>query len=159
MASRREKVDSMLSSATYHVFTNAVNDCGLFLKMINGEFMDRIYRHADFCGVKIITAEFLKTHWHMLVHVPKKVPEKSISDDEWIARLRKFYGEKSPTFLAYEAILSDSSQCPQKRKRKKALRRRLYRRIFDISVFMKEFKQALTALYKEFFDWRGTLWR
>src|SRR5262245_29832605 len=159
MGSNRVKVDPMKGSAIYHVYTNAVNDCLLFEDPIKEMCMEQMYRYAEFCCVEIITAEVLDSHLHIVVHCPRKPALNSLSDEFFIKQCRKLYGEKSLTFKEYESILRGDNKNKKARKLKEELRQQLYNRMYDLSIFMKEYKHGIARKHKDCLPWEGTFFK
>ena len=159
MGISREKVDPMKGSGIYHVFTNAVNDCQLFIDPVKEICMEQMYRYAAFCCVEILTAEFLDSHFHLVVYCPKKPLLASLSDKFFINQCLELYGPRALKFKEYEGILSGDQRDKRARKLKIKLRKKLYARMYGLSNFMKEYKHAIARKHQRYFPWVGTLFK
>jgi hypothetical protein len=106
-------------------------------------------RQASFCGVQTITKSVLANHIHLEVRLPEP---RDIPDQELLARAQAFYDPKSSYLKALQLAWDPQRGLPAD------LRQALRRRMGDVSVFMKELKQAFTRWYNRQHERFGTLW-
>jgi hypothetical protein len=109
-----------------------------------------MYKHAAFCDMRILTHTVLSNHFHVLCRAPGPV---QVTDPQLLTKLKRFYGPRSSQAQAFQ----DALKSPKKT-RLEGLRRQYLARIGDLSVFMKELKQAFSRWYNKRHDRYGTLW-
>ena len=108
---------------------------------------------VDFCGVEVRAWCLMSNHLHFLVKVP---PLTQVSDEELDRRMRILYLPKR-----YEAIMHDWEtwrKLDGDDRRVEAAKAKLRRRMYDISWFMKTFKQAVAQDYNARHDFSGSIW-
>jgi REP element-mobilizing transposase RayT len=106
--------------------------------------------YAEFCGVRLLTYCFLSNHFHLLVEVPRR-PEILPSDEELLRKLRLLYG---PQYV--QAVREQLKTLPETQAA--VVRERYFRRMWDISLFMKTLKQRFSQWYNRKHGRKGTLW-
>ena len=112
-------------------------------------FRKLMWLQAEFCGVEIVTYTVMSNH----VHIEARIPAPCEPTDEEIARrVRLLYDKESSYVLAIEQDLKKSKRISAE------LRRRLLKRMGDVSMFMKELKQRFTRWYNRKHERYGTLW-
>ena len=134
----------------FHCISRTVGGLFLFDELDRERFRSLMYKHARFCEMKIITHTILSNHFHILCRAPGPF---RLSDSKLLAKLQAFYGPQSPQALEFQAALHSPNQT-----RLPSLRRQYLARIGDLSVFMKELKQAFSRYYNARHDRYGTLW-
>ena len=134
----------------FHCTSRAVGGQFLFDELDREHFRTLMYKHARFCEIKILTDTILSNHFHILCRAPGPF---DLTDPELLAKLKGFYGSRSPQAQAFQ----DALQSP-KHTRLEGLRRQYLARMGDLSVFMKELKQAFSRWYNKRHDRYGTLW-
>jgi len=107
---------------------------------------------AAFCGVEVLTYAIMGNHFHLLVEVPKA---QELGDEELLARLdilydREYVKEIRERLAEYRKQGADKAA--------EQLKRRYTYRMYDVSQFMKTFKQKFTQWYNRKHGRRGTLW-
>ena len=106
-----------------------------------------------FCGVDILSWCLMSNHIHLLVKVP---PRQTVSDAELDRRMRILYLPKR-----YNAIMAQWAtwrRMDGNDRRVEEAKAKLRRRMFDISWFMKTFKQAAAQDYSARHDYSGSIW-
>jgi putative transposase len=103
-------------------------------------------RQAAFCGVRVLTYAIMSNHFHLLVRVD---PPRELSDAELIQRVEAFYGSDKARLV--KRWLACEIEGPR-------IRKRLHKRMNDISFFLKELKQRFTMGYNHKHERFGTLW-
>jgi putative transposase len=134
----------------FHCTSRAVAGQFLFDELDRHQFRKLMWKHAAFCEMNILTHTILSNHFHILCRAPGPL---QLTDQELLAKLQAFYGPQSPQALAFQAALKSP-----KTTRLQTLRRPYLARIGDLSVFMKELKQAFTRWYNTRHQRYGTLW-
>jgi putative transposase len=138
--------------AYYHCMTRIVDRQFLF----NGKEKERLCKLMRsmeiFTGVHILTHSFLDNHYHLLMEVPERV---DIPDDEFKRRLLAVYTEDHVSTVM--GIIRDYRQAKEDALADKEKAKYTYR-MYDVSEFMKTFKQKYTQSYNRRHGRRGTLW-
>ncbi len=148
MRMARLKLDT---AATYHVMSRIVGKQFL-MGDVEKDYLRHLLRRMEvFTGCQIRTYVFLNNHFHLLLHVPLKV---EVPDDEVVRRAKVLYGKK---FAEFEKKWEDWTELGQEYRIKEQLDQfRL--RMYDLSQFMKTFKQRFSVFYNSNHARRGTLW-
>jgi hypothetical protein len=109
-----------------------------------------------FSGVRLVTYCFMGNHFHLLLAVPK-APEDlaEMSDEAFLARLRILYSKEA--MLGIEQMLQMARD--QGQEAHAQFRARYFARMYDLSAFMREFKQRFTQWYNRKHGRRGPLWQ
>jgi hypothetical protein len=133
----------------YHCIDRIVGGDYLLGDVEKEMFVRIMWNVAAFLSVKILDYCVLDTHGHKLVFTPGRV---ELSDEELLARLRAYYGEKSPEARSFaQAMRYRGSHYEE-------LRAGYMRRMGDISEFEKSHKQKFTTWYNQRHERSGTLW-
>jgi REP element-mobilizing transposase RayT len=117
-------------------------------------FVLLLRRYERFCGVRILTFCVMSNHFHLLLEVPPR-PEGGLSDQELCERLEELKGEAEGA--AFRALL-ERCRAGGDEEGAEALRQRLLYRMWDLSEFMKTFKQCFSRWFNHRHDRHGTLW-
>ncbi|OVE73991.1 hypothetical protein BVX94_02015 [bacterium B17] len=107
---------------------------------------------AIFTGVNVLTYAFLDNHWHLLLEVPERV---EISDEELKRRLLGVYSKEYTGIVM--GIIEGYRKSGEDVLAEEEKAKYTYR-MFDVSEFMKTFKQKYTQSYNKRHGRRGTLW-
>ena len=138
--------------AYYHCVTRIVGR-EFLLNDQEKERLCKLMRQMEtFTGTKILTHAFLDNHFHILMEVPERV---DISDDEFKRRLSALYREETVNTVMkvvsdYRA--ADADDLAEREKEKYTYR------MYDISEFMKTYKQKYSMSYNKRHGRKGTLW-
>ena len=146
---RSPRVKLTDESAVYHCISRIVGGQFLLDDPAKEQFRQMMWRVIQFCGVELITYVIMSNHFHLLIRVPAP---REISDEELQKRVVLYFGPKSGYTIAMEQDLKASGTvCAD-------LRKRLVRRMGDLSMCLKELKQSFTCWYNTVHDRYGTLW-
>ena len=151
MRRTRIKVDG---EAYYHVMSRCALQEHLLAGEVKGMFL-RILRRAErFSGVRVLDYCIMDNHFHLLLKVPKRC---GVSDEELDERVRVLYGEaKAERIFARWKLLVDVGGGAAVERERNALRKRMY----DLSEFMKTFKQRFSLWYcSNHGNLEGTIWQ
>ena len=151
MRRARVKVDG---EAYYHVMSRCALQEHLLVGEVKGMFL-RILRRAErFSGVRVLDYCVMDNHFHLLVKVPK---QREVNDDVLDERIRILYGEaKADRIFARWKLLADVGGDAAVERERNALRKRMY----DLSEFMKTFKQRFSLWYcSNHGNLEGTIWQ
>ena len=153
---RRNRVK--VEGAYYHVMSRCALQAYLLKEdgeEVKGMFMKMLRKAEYFSGVKIVNYCVMDNHFHLLLQVPKR---REVSDEELEKRIRVLYGEKRSAQILgrWEQLLKMGGFDDVVRRERDAMRRRMY----DISQFMKTFKQRFTLWYSaNHGNLEGTIWQ
>ena len=136
-------------SAVYHCVTRVVGGAMLLDKRAKEVLRKQLWRMAEFCGVEILTYCIMTNHFHVLVRVPRK---QKLSDAELVQRFSLLYSKAKGRVETLEAILKKGGEEADRE------RERLWARMGDVSLFMKELKQRFSIWYNKTHQRFGTLW-
>ncbi|TVR50059.1 MAG: transposase [Puniceicoccaceae bacterium] len=146
MRTRRVKV--LGQSACYHVISRTAGGLHLFGPTEKEVFRKIIRKVARFCGVEVLTFCIMSNHVHLLLKVP---PPSPVTDENLIERTKRLYGATRAQEI--KAVLRGPDAAEAAR-----LRSSLTRRLFDLSVCVKEIKQRFSIWYNRTHNRYGTLW-
>jgi len=149
MVFHRLKLDT---AATYHVMSRIV-DKQLIIKDLEKCYLRGLLSRLEvFTGCKVRTFSFLDNHFHILLHVPLKI---ELDDKEVKRRAKVLYGAKK------YALMEDQWKEWQEGGQEYRVAEQLDKfraRMFELSQFMKTFKQCFSIYYNSNHERRGTLW-
>ena len=148
---RRIKKNSL---AHYHLMSRTNNRRFLFRDgKLKTELVSVLRRTAEFCGIELKAYTAMDNHFHVVVKVTK--PDEPVNSAELLRRVGVLKGEKSMRTLAerwqelscagFTAILE-------------AEQNRLRVRMYDISEFIKLFKETFDRIYKHDCEYCGSIW-
>jgi len=136
----------------FHCISRTAGGLRLFGDPEREMFRKLLWHHAAFCQVQIITHTMLSNHFHIVVRTPAQV---NLDDDQLLAALQAFYGKDAHQVKAFQIALKKKKKDP---KRIEQLRDKYHKRMGDVSMFMKELKQAFSRWFNKRHDRFGTLW-
>jgi REP element-mobilizing transposase RayT len=116
-------------------------------------FSKLMHRLEAFSGVRILTYVLMSNHFHLLCEVPEP---RTLSEAEVLERIEAGYGSARRQALQEE--LARYRQQPDGSAQVQRLLDRYRRRMFDISVFIKELKGRFAQGYNQRHDRYGVLW-
>lgn len=138
----------------YHAICRTIGKAFLFeSEEEKGRLLLWLRKAVDFCGVELRAWCLMSNHVHLLVKVP---PRREVPDDELLRRMQRLYLPKR-----YAAILQQWDNWRRidgDNRRVDTAKSRLRARMYDISWFMKTFKQAVAQDYNERHDYSGSIW-
>ncbi len=138
--------------AYYHCMTRVV-DRQLLFNNKEKERLRKLMRSMEiFTGVNILTHSFLDNHFHILLEVPERI---DISDAELKRRLMAIYTEDHVKIVM--GVIRGYRKADEDALAEREKAKYTYR-MYDISEFMKTFKQKYTQSYNKRHGRRGTLW-
>jgi putative transposase len=141
-------------AATYHVMSRVIEHRFIFGEVEKSYLHDLMRRLESFSGCEVMTYAFMDNHFHILLHVPEK---REVSDGEVKRRAKILYGTKKYTIMLGNWEKWTDRGCEDKVKAQfDGFRARMY----DVSEFMKTFKQRFSIYYNAHHDRRGAgpLW-
>ncbi len=157
MRQARLKAPPHLPQAYYHCVSRVVNRAFVLGELEKEAFVGLMRKYEAFCSVRVVTFCVLDNHFHVLLEVPKR-PDVPPTDEELIARVRALHGRAAANELrdlleSLRAQDSESSLAAAE-----ALRESYFRRMWDVSAFMKVLKQRFSVWFNRQHSRTGTLW-
>ncbi len=141
--------------AYYHCVSRIVNRSFVLEEQEKLVFRRLMREYAAFCGVRVITFCLMANHFHILVEVPAR-PEEELSDEALLSRLRAIYSR--PAVALIRKSLEEMAADPARAAEYKDYREGFFRRMWDVSEFMKAVKQRFTQWFNHKHERKGTLW-
>ncbi len=143
-------------SRCVHVVSRTAGQEILFGDGDKETFHKILFKQLKFSGLRVIAWCFMGNHFHLLLEVPdREAALAALSEEEILARLSVFSGEMSTKFLQEEIEnrrrLGDAEGLRQ-------IAERVSKRLFDLSMFMKELKQRMTLAFNYAHGRTGALW-
>ena len=141
------------AEASYHCMSRAVNGDELFDDVAREMLRRQLWQVADYCGLQILTHTEMTSHFHVVLHVPKKAP---LGDVELLRRYRVLHPQPSPYQAARLEVIEQAlkTNTPEG----EAWRKRQFAMMGDISPFMKLVKQRFSVWFNKSHERIGTLW-
>ncbi len=137
----------------YHCVSRVVNRDFRFGAVERERFLRYVQKYSGFTGVRLLSFCILSNHFHLLLEVPKR-PEE-VSDADLLSAVSHLYSPLRVEELRKQlAALRSAGRVDQAEQ----LRESYFKRMWDISFFMKELKQRFTQWYNRCEERRGTLW-
>ena len=151
MRRARVKLDG---EAYYHVMSRCALQEHLLTEEVKGMFLTMLRRAEKFSGVKVLDYCVMDNHFHLLVKVPKR---REVSDEELDERIQILYGErKAERMRGRWKLLREAGAGAAVEREREAFRLRMY----DLSEFMKTFKQRFSLWYcSNHGNLEGTIWQ
>ena len=140
--------------ALYHCVSRVVDRTFRFGPAEKEEFVRRMRALEAFCQVRVLTFCVMSNHFHVLVEVPER-PEREPTDAELVAHLGTLYGAQRLAEIRWQLqhFRSQGNHAAAE-----ALRQRFQRRMWDLSVFLRELKQGFSRWFNGQHARRGYLW-
>lgn len=136
----------------FHVTSRIVNGDQVIGHEEKVFFLKTMRRLELFTGVRIITYCLMDNHFHLLITVPAPI---SLSDKEIIQRMEPLYAKPQLDLFKEEL---ENARNHGKHELADLMCRKVTRRMFDLSMFMKDLKQRFTQWFNRRHSRRGTLW-
>ena len=140
--------------AYYHCVSRVVDRRFIFGDAEKEMFVQMMRKYERFYRVRVMTFCVMSNHFHILVEVPKR-PDAMPSDEELLDEIKRIY--------SVEAFIQVRWQLQQFRKigadeAAEQLRESFFKRMWDVTYFMKSLKQRFSGWYNKKAARRGTLW-
>ena len=144
-------------AAIYHCVSRVVNREFVLKREEKEQFVGLMRRYEAFSQVKVLTFCVMSNHFHILVEVPAG-PEDggaSWSDERLLKHLELIYSGRKMGELRWEL---QHYRAQNNEQGAEAFRQRYFRRMWDLSEYMKIVKQSFTQWFNRKHDRRGVLW-
>ncbi len=154
MRQARLKAPPDLPVAYYHCISRVVNRAFVLGAMEKEAFVRLMRKYEVFCGVRIVTFCIMDNHFHLLLEIPQR-PERMPADEELFERVRVLSGGGAVRELRQSLEHLEKQGA---REAARTLRESYFRRMWDVSAFMKALKQRFSIWYNREHQRVGTLW-
>ena len=136
----------------YHIISRVIERKRVLARSEKEKFRKLMRLVAEFSEVQILTWSCLSNHWHILAYVRER---REISDEELVEKLKLLYDEDlvNDVAMRLKAYREEGRHAWAEE-----LKAKYTYRMFDLSQFMKTFKQRYTQWYNRRMKRRGTLW-
>lgn len=138
----------------YHCVSRVVDRRKIFRALEKERFVSLMREYESFCEVRVLTYAVMSNHFHILLQVPPR-PAVLPTAEELLEKLSRLSGHVDVEMVRLriqtyretndEAGLQDYLET-------------FYRRMWDVSAFMKQVKQRFTQWYNALHGRKGTLW-
>ena len=150
MRTARLKARPDAPTAYYHCISRIVDRRFIFGDREKEHFVKLMRLYEDFSGVRVLTYVVMSNHFHILVEVPKR-PETMPSQAELLQRIEALH---SPLYAQnLRALLSSMNEADAKKHLDG-----YWKRMYDVSWFIRMVKQRFSQWYNIRKDRCGTLW-
>jgi len=156
MRRARLKVPADWGVGVYHCISRVVEGRFAFDPGDKQQFVSLMREYEAFCGVEVLTFCVMDDHFHLLVAVPQR-PERLPTGEEVVRRLRRLTAQQLEDFEGVEQRLGKLREAGDAEGERRFLEG-YYRRMWDVSLFMKSLKQRFTQWHNRKNGRRGTLW-
>ena len=136
----------------FHVTSRIVNGDQVICSEGKVFFLRTMRRLEEFTGIQVITFCLMDNHFHLLIKVP---PASPLKDNEIIRRMEHVYSKARLDLFKEELNLARKHG---KHELANHMCSKVTRRMFDLSMFMKDLKQRFTQWFNRRHSRRGTLW-
>ena len=143
-------------AAFYHCISRVVDRRFAFGNAEKESFVKIMRGYEDFCGVRLLTFCIMSNHFHALVEVPRRPPPELLpSDAELVRRIR---GIECPHVAANVEQDLALFRLAGDHQAAEAVREKFFRRMWDVSWYMRLLKQRVTQRINSRNGRTGTLW-
>lgn len=140
--------------AYYHCVSRVVDRQFVLGPEEKEEFVRLLRLYEEFCEVRVVTYCIMSNHFHVLVEVPHR-PQEMPDDAALLAKLKRAY---SPEAFAQIRWQLENLRKLGAHEEAEALRESFFRRLWDVSFFMKGLKQRFSGWHNRRQGRKGTLW-
>ena len=148
------------SGGVYHVNSRVIEKAFIFDDTEKERMRVLLFQLAAFSGVRVLTHAFMSNHFHLVLEVPERPSDSVLDEAELIRRLA--FLPKAPTapYTPAEAFRRELEKCRKSANAAgvKALCDAVRERLFDLSRFVREYKQRISQDYNRRHERKGTLW-
>ena len=151
----RLKAPADLPVAYYHCLSRVVDRQFVLGDPEREKFVELLRQYEAFCQVRVITYCVMSNHFHVLLEIPQRPAEVTMSDEAIVTHLRSIY---SPMQLAAVRTQLDLFRTAGAHEAADAYKASILARMWDVSAFMKLVKQRFTQWFNRIHQRKGTLW-
>ncbi|MBV9390837.1 MAG: transposase [Verrucomicrobia bacterium] len=150
MRQRRIKVEG---NSYYHCISRTVENRFIFRPegSAEGEYFVKLMRRQErACCLEVLTYSLMSNHIHILCRVPER---RQLSDEELLDCIEAGFGRQHRQELQRRL-----RACKASEQTAQLIRAKYLKRLFDVSVFMKELKGQFAQWYNRRSGRYGVLW-
>jgi REP element-mobilizing transposase RayT len=143
-------------SRCVHVVSRTAGQQILFGDQDKETFHKILFKQLKFSGLRVIAWCFMGNHFHLLLEIPdRETAMACLSDEDILGRLSCLSGE-----LSTKLLLGEVADCRGAGNEAGLARiaEKVGKRLFDLSMFMKELKLKMTLAFNYTHGRKGTLW-
>ena len=143
--------------AIYHCMSRVVDRRFVLGDAEREQFVAYMRSYEAFCGVRVLAFCVMSNHFHILLEVPAPPEGRGAdwSDERLLEHLGGLYAEVEAGKLRGELA---GYRAQGNTEAAEGFRERYFRRMWDLSQFMKTLKQRFTSWFNRRHARRGTLW-
>jgi REP element-mobilizing transposase RayT len=143
--------------AIYHCVSRVVNRDFVLGDDEREQFVRYMRDYERFCGLRVLAFCVMSNHFHILLEVPAAPEERGAdwSDERLLDHLSGLYSKQQMGALRWEL---EHYRKQKNTEAAEAFRERYFRRMWDLSQFMKTLKQRFTRWFNKHHGRKGTLW-
>ncbi len=162
MRQTRLRASNDSPTAFYHCLSRVVDRQFVLGDPEKAEFTRLMRLYEAFCEVRVITHCLMSNHFHILLEVPRRPADFTLSDEELLERLKPVNSVLEINTLRQRLqMLREAAQRNPEgnaRAEAEALKATIMARMYDLSSFMKLLKGRFTQWYNRSHGRKGTLW-
>ena len=154
MRRARMKVAEDRPVGFYHCMSRVVDRVHRFGDVEKEEFRKVLREYESFCEVRVLTYCLMSNHFHILVEVPRR-PDSLPTTEALLAKLEALTCRQDFGWVRQQiAIYRQHADAAGER----AFLERFYRRMWDVSWFIRLVKQRFSMWFNRRTARKGTLW-
>ena len=150
MRTARLKAKPDAPTAFYHCISRVVDRRFIFEDREREKFVALMRLYEAFCGVHVLTYVVMSNHFHILVEVPRR-PDAMLAPEEMLSRIEALHSG------LYAKNVRDLLATMPPEEAQKHLNG-YWRRMYDVSWFIRMIKQRFSQWYNTRKERCGTLW-
>lgn len=159
MRQARLRASRELEKGYYHCVSRVVNREFVLGEEEKEVFVKMMREYERFCGVRVVTFCVMSNHFHLLLEVPRRPEEGELpGDEELLKLLGGIYSRMMIGTLRQRLKTLREEGTETAMEEARALKESFYRRMWDVSFFMKGLKQRFTQWFNRKHGRKGTLW-
>ena len=155
MRHARMKPAAPVTPVYYHCLSRVVNREFLFGDVEKEQFVRFLREYEQFCGVRVLTYCVMSNHFHVLVEVPPP-PAVRPTAEELLEELKALSSAAITATKAEEMIRMFRAN--KDARGEAEYLEGFFRRMWDVSEFMKLLKQRFSSWFNRTRERKGTLW-
>ncbi len=143
--------------AIYHAISRVVGRDFVLGDAEREQFVAYMRSYEHFCGLRVLAFCVMSNHFHILLEVPSPPEERGAdwSDEKLLDHLAELYSKQQMGKLRWEL---EHYRAQNNTEAAESFRERYFRRMWDLSQFMKPLKQRFTSWFNRKHSRKGTLW-
>ena len=143
--------------AIYHCLSRVVDRRFVLGDAEREQFVKYMRVYERFCMVRVLAFCVMSNHFHILLEVPAAPENRGAdwTDEQLLEHLAGLYSKQQMGKLRWEL---EHYRKQGNTAAAEAFRERFFRRMWDLSQFMKTLKQRFTTWFNRQHERRGTLW-